>query len=421
MNPRRFLPLLFVTLLLAASVQPPAAAQTPQFPIPSSFRELQATWIENAREDLDRFIANHDLPASTEAQLRQAMNATEAAYQDNRWTPVVRQLVGMRIFTRYIDIAQEARDSDQPQQVYLEELDPVYANVSARSREVRGDINSTADSVETVRGLEALYLGANLMVQGNGQLRQYPRFRSLMQASGNQTSQSILRTSVGTVVGAQWNFRYAQDVVQLSRKVDNGSRSPTVQASKVHLAWERMEEAVEATPEEGNEARRASSSMNLTTQREEWMVSTALGERYIFASIRTSLSRQQRNNELDPQRFQQNLEAKAGNLSLLIEMEKAGFSAIGLEDAYTDAYRVLQQGGGENASIRRAIDAFARLEAQGAASRSLLQVAEASSASGQAGVTDEGLGPFQAGLLGAALGAILGAGAVYVAREQGHL
>lgn len=414
---RRFLPLLLVAILLAASIQPPAAAQAPQLRIPPEFRRVQASWIQEAHRDLDRYLETHDLPDSTESQLRQALNGTEQAYRDDRWTTVVRQLVSLRVFTVYAGLAQDARDEDQPQQVYIDALDPRYSNVSVESREVRGTINSTTEDVETVRGLESLYLSSQLLVQANQQLRQYPQFRSLAEASGNQTSESIYRTLVGTVVGARWNLRYAEDLVELSRQADNESRSPPVEASKSKLAWEEMEKAVESTPSEGQTARQVEESLNLTTQREEWVVSTALGERYVLASIRSRLGRQQQQEQLDPDRLRQDLEAKATNLTLLIRMENAGFGGVALKDSLKSAYTVLEQGRQGNASIQRAIDAFAGLQAQEAASHALLRVAEASTASDDAEPVDEGLSNLQAGFIGAALGALLGAGAVYVALE----
>lgn len=414
---RRFLPLLLVAILLASSIQPPAAAQAPQLRIPPEFRRVQASWIQEADRDLDRYIETHDLPNSTERQLRQVLNGTEQAYRDDRWTTVVRQLVSLRVFTVYAGLAQDAQDEDQPQQVYIDALDPRYSNVSVRSREVRGTINSTAEDVETVRGLESLYLSSQLLVQANQQLQQYPRFRSLAEASGNDTSESIYRTMVGTVVGARWNLRYAEDLVELSRQADNESRSPPIQASNTKLAWEEMEKAVESTPPEGQTATQTRESMNLTTQREEWVVSTALGERYITGSIRTSLGRQQQQQQLDADRLRQDLEDKATNLTLLIKMENAGFGAVALKDSLKSAYSVLEQGRQGNASLQAAIDSFAALQAQGTASQALLRVAEASTASDDAQPVDEGMSNLQAGFVGAALGALLGAGAVYVALE----
>lgn len=417
MNPRRFLPLLLVTLLLAASIQPPAAAQAPELRIPSEHRRVQAEWIQEARQDLDRYAEDHDLSEGTVQRLHAGLNSTEESYQDDRWEAVVRQLVSLRVAAVYANLAQRAQDEEQPQEMYIETLDPRFSNISSDSPEVRGLINGTGDTVETVRGLEALYLSSQLLVQGNQQLQQYPRFRSLAQASGNETSESIYRTMVGTVVGAEWNFRYARDLVQLSRQADNRSRSPAVDPGKMKLAWDEMHEVVNATPMEGQAAAQAQESLNFTTSQKDWLVSTALGERYVLASIRSQLGRQAQQDRLDRDQLRQDLASKATNLSLVDDMEAAGFGAVNIKDAHKTAFGVLEEGEEGNASLQEAIDAFAGLDAKGAASRALLTLAEASTASDDEGEAPGGIGSLGVGLVGAGLGALLGAGAVYVALQ----
>lgn len=418
MRARPLVPPILVILLLTSGM-PPAAAQAPPeaLELPARARQVQAGWIDRAERHVDNYTAEHNLSNETERQLNRSIQGIQSAYDNHRWDRVSRQLTGVYVFTTIISLNREANGSEQPQEVYIDHLDPIFANLTVETQRVRQLISNASAEVETAVGLEYLYLASTLLVQGNEQFRRYPEFRDLVQASGNKTPPSMYRSLVSTVVAAKWNFQHARELVNTSKEADANIEGPTVDPRNLEVAWRTMEVTVDEVGVKGRAAERLDTSLESTTNRSEWILSTALGQRLVGETLRTELQNEMQSEDFDRAAFRQRVEDRADNVTPLADMDEAGFPAVGLKDAYRQTYTALGNPSGGDTSTRALAHSYSILQGEIAGAESLMAVASADPPTTQG----EGVGILELGLLALVLGGFAGAGVVYLLDRRNAL
>lgn len=411
MDPSRLLPALLAALLLVPTLSPVSAQQGPSLRLPGEARDLQSVWINNATRDTQRFLAQNDVPDHTEQRLKETLNRTNEAYSNEEWGQVIDQLVGLRALLAFIPLDQQARQSDEPDQVYLDAMDPAYRNATDESIAVRNRLNQSQHDVETTKGLEYLYLGARSLVTANQQLNRYPETRQQVVDSGNETPRPTYQRLVANAVAGRWNARYAFDVIEMAETADEEAEGPPVDPSKVDLAWDRMEAEVDERGVNTPQTNPLRDASNKAQAQGQWLMATALGERIVVGSLQHRLTQLLRDDSLNTTRLREDLGTMATNTSLLERMEDHGFASVGLKDAKKRAFAAAA---GE-AGPRGLISTFALVQAQEAASEGLLEVANASAQAAE----EDGAG-LVGGLLWAGGGAVVGVGAAYaVLRRRG--
>lgn len=332
-----------VPLLLAAIVVAPApgaaAQQSPdagELEMPDGLREVQRAWLDEASRDLDDYLQDRDLAQERVDRLRATLDAAEQAYDGHRHSPVVENLVSLRVMMAYLDAFAEANRTETSEEfveAFESRTDPAAQEASSRSRDLQDRVNDTQRSIQKARSLEALYVASEQVVSANEQLRLYPQQRSFLEASGNETHPSILRFVVGTSVGANWTTIYAEDLLDHTDRVEEAGTGPDLNATRIPAAQEFVASRVDQRQAQAQGLDQLKQDMQSTADRGNYVLSMAIGGVYIASATQATLQTRMQEDNVSEAQIAEILDRHAHNHTLVETTMEHGYHGILQKDA----------------------------------------------------------------------------------------
>lgn len=406
-------PLLVVLLVTPAPQAGAQATDRPSLEMPDGLRDLQRDWTDAAFADVNETIETTNLTDREENRLRTIMEQVRNHREDHRHQAVLAGLTNLRVTATYLEARQEAEEQNVTKPVFLNHTQPAFREASNLTGEVMEDINTTQRELETARGLETLYLAAEATVQGNNQLGLHPRYRSFMEASGNETHPNILQLTVQTSVGAKWSLKYAADLHDHSLSVDEAGDGPGLNQSRIPAALDFLQKEADERRPSGESNRNLETlrqRMNATEERGNHLLAMALGGTLLASYIQTNVRKQVEEGNLEKDQVRAILEDHGSNYTALETTLDDGFRGILLKDGHKTVDDILDR---RNASVGGLASGVAVLDKAKIFYRAVGPLAvESTSTSEEAGVTGTDV------LVAVGGGVALGAGVAALLRRR---